>query len=276
MQKYGRRYGRQRYRCNTCQTTFSSKKKPSVRGRALWKTYVLRRATLANLSVDDGRSPRQLQRVLREEAQRKKVVVHTSGKEPVVLVMDTTCFDTFGVMVFRCWNRRQNLFWTFVEEETNDLYIRGLKHLQETGFTVIGVVCDGKRWLAEQIQALGLPVRPCQFHFTKTMTRYLTKKPKAKAGRALRSLALSAKRMNEHLSPKHSTRGTRNMKHFSQKKLSRKRREDGSAHTVMFARPTAQRHTGCRIFLRARNSKNSIFQIRPTHSMEHSLTSKTK
>lgn len=37
----------------------------------------------------------------------------------------------------------------------------------------------------------------CQFHFTKTMTRYLTKKPKTAAGRALRFLALNAKRMNE-------------------------------------------------------------------------------
>lgn len=148
--------------------------------------------------MDDGRSPRQIQRVLREEAQRKKIVVHTSGKEPVVLVIDTTYFDTFGVMVFRCWNRRQNLFWRFIEEETNEMYLAGLKHLQETGFTVVGMVCDGKRWLAEQIQALGLPVQLCQFHFTKTMTRYLTKKPKTQAGRALRSLALSAKRMDEH------------------------------------------------------------------------------
>lgn len=111
--------------------------------------------------------------------------------------MDTTYFDTFGVMVFRCWNRRQNLFWKFVEEETNEMYLSGLTHLQETGFTVVGVVCDGKRWLAQQIQALGFPVQLCQFHFTKTMTRYLTKKPKTSAGRSLRSLALNAKRMNE-------------------------------------------------------------------------------
>lgn len=197
VEKYGRQNGRQRYRCQSCCRFFRSKKKPSVRNRALWKTYVLERATLANLSVDDGRSPRQIQRILSDEAKREKISVHTSEKEPVVLVMDTTYFDTFGVMVFRCWNRRQNLFWKFIGEETNEMYLSGLKHLQERGFTVVGVVCDGKRWLAQQIQALGLPVQLCQFHFTKTMTRYLTKKPKTSAGRALRSLALSAKRMNE-------------------------------------------------------------------------------
>ncbi len=140
-----------------------------------------------------------MQRVIHVAAQQKKIVVHASAQEPVVLVVDTTYFDTFGVMVFRCWNRRQNLFWTFVGEETNELYLAGIAHLQEVGFTVVAVVCDGKRWLAEQITAQGLPVQLCQFHFTKTMTRYLTKKPKTAAGRALRLLALCAKSMNEKM-----------------------------------------------------------------------------
>lgn len=197
MQKYGCRYGRQRYRCESCKKTFSTKKKPSVRGRVLLNTYVLRRATFANLATDDGRSARQLQRVVHAAAQQEKIVVHASALLPVVLVIDTTYFDIFGVMVFRCWTRRQNLFWTFVVEETNEAYLAGLAHLQATGFTVVAVVCDGKRWLAEQIEAKGLPVQLCQFHFTKTMTRYLTKKPKTQAARALRALALSAKRLDE-------------------------------------------------------------------------------
>lgn len=197
VQKYGRRYGRQRYRCNACGKTFSSAKKPSVNGRKLWKTYALRRATFANLAVDEACSPRQVQRIVHAAAQEKKIVVYASAEEPVVLVVDTTYFNTFGVMVFRCATRRQNLFWIFVREETNELYLAGLAHLQEIGFTVVAVVCDGKRWLAQQIEAKGLPVQLCQFHFTKTMTRYLTKKPKTHAGRALRSLALCTKGMNE-------------------------------------------------------------------------------
>lgn len=163
----------------------------------LWKTYVLKRQTVSNLAVQEDLSERQVRRILRVESRRAPVVVHASVHEPVVLVIDTTYFDEFGVMVFRCATRRQNLFWTFVGEETNELYLAGLAHLQATGFTVVAVVCDGKRWLAEQIEAQGLPVQLCQFHFTKTMTRYLTKKPKTSAGRALRSFALSAKRMDE-------------------------------------------------------------------------------
>lgn len=129
----------------SCKKTFSAKKKPSVHGRALLNTFALRRATFANLATDDGRSARQMQRVVHAAAQQKNVVVHASALLPVVLVLDTTYFDTFGVMVFRCATRRQNLFWEFVGEETNEAYLAGLAHLQTIGFTVVAVVCDGKR-----------------------------------------------------------------------------------------------------------------------------------
>jgi len=132
-----------------------------------------------------------------QSAQEKKIEVHTSAQEPVMLVIDTTYFDTFGVMVFRCATRRQNLFWKFVIEETNEAYLAGLAHLQATGFLVTAVVCDGKRWLAEQIQAIGLPVQLCQFHFMKSMTRHLTKKPKTKAGKELRFLMLGIKHQDD-------------------------------------------------------------------------------
>lgn len=197
VQKYGRKNGRQRYRCNKCHELFQSAKRPSKRAGILWKSYVLRRSTLADLSSEDGRSTRQLQRVLRKESARKRMIIHTTVREPVVLVLDTTYFDSFGVMVFRCATRRRNLFWTFVSEETNEAYLSGIEHLQKIGFKIVAVVCDGKRWLAEQIRAKGIPVQLCQFHFAKTMTKHLTKHPKTKASRALRSLALRAKFLDE-------------------------------------------------------------------------------
>ncbi len=163
----------------------------------LWKNYSLRRATLASISADDGRSPRQIQRVLRVAALEQKIELHLNAQELVVLVMDTTYFDTFGVMVFRCATRRRNLFWMFVGEETNEDYLVGLTHLQSQGFTIAAVVCDGKRWLAEQIEGKGILVQLCQFHFTKAVTRHLTRHPKTCAGRTLRSLVLNAKRMNK-------------------------------------------------------------------------------
>jgi len=163
----------------------------------MWKTYALRRATFSDLAEEDGRSSRQIQRVVHKVASEKKIEVHTSAKEPVVLVLDTTYFDTFGVMVFRCATRRQNLFWKFIDEETNVAYLDGLVHLEVTGFSIVAAVCDGKRWLAEQIQAKGVPVQLCQFHFIKNITRHLTRRPKTKAGQELRFLALGIKHHDE-------------------------------------------------------------------------------
>jgi len=42
-----------------------------------------------------------------------------------------------------------------------------------------------------------IPVQYCQFHQVKTVTKYLTRKPKTEAGRALRLLALLIKNMTE-------------------------------------------------------------------------------
>lgn len=140
---------------------------------------------------------RQLQRIVHKEAGRKKSVVKTSLNEPVVLIMDTTYFLEFGVMVFRCSNRRQNIFWRFVIGETNEEYLSGLAYVQSLGFNVVAAVCDGKRWLGEQISHLGLPVQLCQFHLVKAVTKYTTKKPKTEAGRELRWLALSLKDATE-------------------------------------------------------------------------------
>ena len=42
-----------------------------------------------------------------------------------------------------------------------------------------------------------IPVQICQFHQVKTVTKYLTRKPKTDAGRALRDIALCLTKSNE-------------------------------------------------------------------------------
>lgn len=116
---------------------------------------------------------------------------------PVVLLIDTTYFDCFGVMVFRCYNRRRNLMWQFVRHESNDRYLDGITELEKHGYVVLAVVCDGKRWL------LGLlskkyPAQLCQFHMVKTVTRYITRYPILPAGKELLWITLSLKSSTEN------------------------------------------------------------------------------
>jgi hypothetical protein len=58
-------------------------------------------------------------------------------------------------------------------------------------------VIDGKRGIAQVFERAGIPVQYCQFHQIKTVTKYLTRKPKTEAGVELRSLTLTLSHTNE-------------------------------------------------------------------------------
>lgn len=116
----------------------------------------------------------------------------------MVIVLDTTYFDTYGVMVFRDPHARRNLLWYFVDEETNTDYLRGLDALRARGYQIAAVVCDGKKWLCESISKQ-CPVQHCHFHLMKTITRYLTRHPELPAGQELRRLTMTLPRITEQL-----------------------------------------------------------------------------
>ena len=111
------------------------------------------------------------------------------------MVVDTTYFDTYGVMVFRSWTHKRNLLWRFVGTESNAAYADGLLELEtEYGYRIRAVVCDGKKWLCAEVSSMGYPVQHCQFHMMKTVTRYLTRHPVLPAGIALRAIAMALTR----------------------------------------------------------------------------------
>lgn len=142
-----------------------------------------------------GLSARQVRRKLRAAS----VATPTPSLDytlPVTLVIDTTYFDTYGVMVFRCWKRRRNLLWYFVDVETVEAYLAGMKELEARGYVIASVTVDGKTWLKEALKARGYPVQLCQFHLMKTVTRYLTRHPLLPAGIALRHLTLTLSHTN--------------------------------------------------------------------------------
>ena len=98
--------------------------------------------------------------------------------------MDTTYWGRkFGVMLFKDELTKENLLKYYVSKETNALYIQGAKELQENGFSIIAIVCDGRKGLIQSFPEI--PVQMCQFHQTAIIRRYLTKKPKLKAAQEL-------------------------------------------------------------------------------------------
>lgn len=186
----------QRYHCGACRKSFQSKRRGYAQPERLWSAYTFRRQTVANLADQVALSTRQVRRKLRVATELRLILPKTG--EPIVVVLDTTYFDTYGVMVFRDQHAKRNLLWYFVGEETNLDYLYGLEDLKHRGYTIAAVVCDGKKWLCEQISRQ-CPVQHCQFHLMKTVTRYLTRRPEWKAGQELRSLVMTLLRTTEEI-----------------------------------------------------------------------------
>lgn len=194
MKKNGRRRGLQRYLCQACRHPFQSLNRTARQRNLLWQRYVFERQTVDDLHRSSGLSARQIRRHLARAPVIRSAPIEP--QEPVVLVIDTTYFERYGVMVFRCATRRRNLLWCFVNYETNRRYLEGIQELEERGYQITAVVCDGKRWLAEALSRR-FPVQHCIFHMMKTVTRYLTRQPLLPAGQELRQLTMTLPHTNK-------------------------------------------------------------------------------
>lgn len=173
-----------------------------MQGKDDWDEYVFHRRTVKELAMENDLSERQIRRRLgrQAEVQPSGYIFNNLIEDktiPVVLLIDTTYFDCFGVMVFRCYNRRRNLMWRFVGHESNESYLEGIAELEKHGYVILAVVCDGKRWLLGLISKK-YPAQLCQFHMVKTVTRYITRYPILPAGKELLWITLSLKSSTEN------------------------------------------------------------------------------
>ena len=107
-----------------------------------------------------------------------------------VLVVDTTFWGrTYGVCVFFSKELKRAIWWHEVESERMAHYHYGRKILESKGWTFTAVVVDGRRGFLNVFK--GIPVQICQFHQIKQVIKYLTRRPRTDAGRALKALALT-------------------------------------------------------------------------------------
>jgi len=116
-----------------------------------------------------------------------QVVFPEKQGKSVVVLMDTTYWGrSFGVMLFKDAISKENLLKYYVKNETNALYLQGLKELELLGYTINAVVCDGRRGLIQSLD--DLPVQMCQFHQVAIIRRYITKNPKTSASIELKEI----------------------------------------------------------------------------------------
>ena len=185
--------------CRACGHSFQSSRHLIKRQHQLWNQYVFKRQTLADLADSFNLSTKHIRRELKRVPFKVPLVIASEISQPVALVCDTTYFGCYGVMVWRCFNRRSNLLWHFVAEESVNQYMAGIKELEAKGYTITSVTCDGHKGLLLALTLAGYKAQLCQFHMMKTVTKYLTSKPLLLAGQELRSIMLSLPRATQEI-----------------------------------------------------------------------------
>ena len=89
-------------------------------------------------------------------------------------------------MLFKDDITKENLLKYYVKTESNALYRQGVEELKSLGYTILAIVCDGRRGLIQSFQ--NTPVQMCQFHQAAIIRRYLTSSPKMSASVELKAI----------------------------------------------------------------------------------------
>ena len=153
----------------------------------LWNEYVFGKQTLRELSEQFKYSKKQLKRWFESFVVGEKQHI----PKAINLVVDATFFGTkdtrlWGVVVFRDFNSKENLWWKFVWDEHTATYMEGRNFLEQKRYKILSVTCDGLPGLLNVFK--GIPVQFCHFHQTQIVRRYVTENPKLVAGHELLEL----------------------------------------------------------------------------------------
>jgi len=106
----------------------------------------------------------------------------------------------WGVLVFRDWTSKENLWWRFIDEEKIYYYQEGKEYLLSLGYVILSVTCDGFSGLPQLF--FPIPVQFCHFHQAQIVRRYTTLNPKIIAGHELlelvKTLTITSEKVFEH------------------------------------------------------------------------------
>lgn len=187
VQKWGKKNGLQRYFCRTCKRSFSSKRRKKV---DIISEYAEGKQTQKQIAKKLKKSRKWVNTTLKKEV---KCSGKNTGIKPqkIVLIVDTTYFKQFGLMLFRASNLKKNLLWKIVDHETNEEYRSGVQELINDSWEILGIVADGKPGLRKLFP--DIPFQLCQFHQFQRVTQLISKNPKLEASQEFRQIMFRLK-----------------------------------------------------------------------------------
>ena len=111
---------------------------------------------------------------------------------PIHLVVDATYFGSrkdntsWGVILFRDSDKKENLWWSYVEHESTSGYMQGKVELERLGYIILSITCDG---FSGNIPVFkGIPLQMCHFHMKQIVVRNVTLNPQTEAGKVIFAL----------------------------------------------------------------------------------------
>lgn len=151
----------------------------------MWSAYSTGKQTQSQLSKKFDKSREWVNRHLKKTAKFSGKNLNVNPQK-IVLIVDTTYYRQFGLMVFRSSNLKENLLWKVVKQETNEEYRSGIQELIDSGWNILALVADGRPGLSKLFP--DIPFQKCHFHQFQTVTQCISKKPKLEAGKELRQI----------------------------------------------------------------------------------------
>lgn len=182
--KDGKRKWRQSYKCNACKYVWISKsrKKEKIDINQMYKEYAVHKQTYAELAGKYKISKRTVQKYL----DKYNWPISASTPREIVLLIDTTYFWSFGLMVFKEVDTGDVLHYEIVYYETNEGYQQWVLKLKQQWRIIKAIVCDGRRWLLGWFD--NIPTQMCHFHQHQAIRKYITKNPVLEANKELKEI----------------------------------------------------------------------------------------
>ena len=218
--KNGKRKGVQLYVCRKCRYQFRNSKDVDL--SELWSAYQERKQTISELAVAHGMSPSTIKRRLRE-VNKEWTQPPLSGSGFVHL--DGTYWGhNWGVMLGLEDESGMPLYLEFIKSETNQDYKDAISSIEERGYTVRGIIIDGKKSLFSMFS--GYKIQMCHYHMKQIVKRYLTLHPKLLAARELKELISKLTKMEKADFETEYSRWKNYMEGHSEQAVSAKVRKD--------------------------------------------------
>ncbi len=172
---------KQRYKCKDCNHVFQNKTRhKGVNINKLWNEYVFWKQTYVQLSHAYHLSVKTIQKYL----DQYEFIPPTVSPREIILLIDTTYFWSFWIMVFKdCYGWRI-INYKIVKNENNTDYKNGIQELVDEWWNIKAIVCDGRKGLLWWFW--DIPTQMCQFHQVAIIRRYITKRPLLQANKDLK------------------------------------------------------------------------------------------